>query len=122
MAAALRPIYTAANVEAATAALDTFERGAWGARLPTAVAVWRRAWTHVFPFSAFPPEVRRVIYTTHALQSVHAQLRKIIKMRGHSPRRGGHQAAVAGPRAYHGALDAGTAAPESRDESGRDPL
>jgi putative transposase len=49
------------------------------------VAAWRRAWTHVIPFFAFPPEVRRVIYTTTALESVHARLRTIIKTRGHFP-------------------------------------
>jgi putative transposase len=85
LAAALRPIYTAPSADAAGAALDTFERSAWGARFPTVVASWRRAWTHVIPFFAFPPEVRRVIYTTNALESVHAQLRKIIKTRGHFP-------------------------------------
>ena len=51
-------------------ALDTFERGPWGLQFPTVVASWRRAWTHVIPFFAFPPEVRRVIYTTNALESV----------------------------------------------------
>jgi putative transposase len=85
MAAALRPIYTAVNAEAASAALDAFERGAWGRKFPTVVASWRRAWTHVIPFFAFPPEIRRLIYTTNALESVHAQLRKIIKTRGHFP-------------------------------------
>ena len=59
--------------------------GPWGTKFPTVVASWRRAWTHVIPFFAFPPEVRRVIYTTNALESVHAQLRKIIKTRGHFP-------------------------------------
>ncbi len=85
LAAALRPIYTAPSADAALAALDAFERGPWGVRFPTVVAAWRRAWTHVIPFFAFPPEVRRVIYTTNALESVHAQLRKIIKTRGHFP-------------------------------------
>jgi len=85
LAAALRPIYTAPSADAAGAALDRFEQSAWGARFPTVVASWRRAWTHVIPFFAFPPEVRRVIYTTNALESVHAQLRKIIKTRGHFP-------------------------------------
>ena len=85
LAAALQPIYTAASAEAAGAALDAFERGPWGTRFPTVVASWRRAWTHVIPFFAFPPEVRRVIYTTNALESVHAKLRKIIKTRGHFP-------------------------------------
>lgn len=85
MAKALRAIYTAPNADAARAALDDFERGPWGTQFPTAVAAWRRAWTHVIPFFAFPPEVRRVVYTTNALESVHAQLRKIIKTRGHFP-------------------------------------
>jgi putative transposase len=85
MATALRPIYTAPTAEAASAALDGFERGAWGTKFPTVVAAWRRAWTQIIPFFAFPPEVRRLLYTTNALESVHAQLRKIIKTRGHFP-------------------------------------
>jgi putative transposase len=85
MATALRPIYAAASAEAAAAALDAFERGPWGTRFPTVVAAWRRAWTQIIPFFAFPPEIRRLIYTTNALESVHAQLRKIIKTRGHFP-------------------------------------
>jgi transposase-like protein len=48
-------------------------------------AAWRRAWTQVIPFFTFPPEVRRIIYTTNAIESVHARLRKIIKTRGHFP-------------------------------------
>ena len=85
LAAALRPIYTAPSADAAGAALDAFAAGPWGARFPTVVASWRRAWTHVIPFFAFPPAVRRAIYTTNALESVHARLRKIIKTRGHFP-------------------------------------
>ena len=85
LAAALRAIYTAPSADLATDALDAFERGEWGQRFPTVVAAWRRAWTRVIPFFAFPPEIRRVIYTTNALESVHAQLRKIIKTRGHFP-------------------------------------
>jgi len=85
MAAALRVIYAAPTAEAAADALDAFERGPWGTKFPTVAASWRRAWTHVIPFFAFPPEVRRVIYTTNALESVHGQLRKIIKTRGHFP-------------------------------------
>src|SRR4051794_9792558 len=81
MATALRTIYTAPTAEAAHAALDAFERGPWGRKFPTVVASWRRAWTHVIPFFAFAPEVRTVLYTTNALESVHAQLRKIIKTR-----------------------------------------
>jgi putative transposase len=85
LAAALRAIYTAATAEAAAADLETFTAGPWGQRFPTIPKMWRAAWTHVIPFFAFPPEVRRVIYTTNALESVHARIRKIIKTRGHFP-------------------------------------
>lgn len=85
LAAALRPVYMAVSADAAAAALDTFEHSPWGTRFPTVVASWRRAWPHVIPFFAFPPAIRRVIYTTNALESVHARLRKIIKTRGHFP-------------------------------------
>src|SRR5262245_50136010 len=85
LARELRAIYTAPTAEGAGQALDAFERSAWGARFPPIVAAWRRAWTQVIPFFAFPPDIRRVIYTTNALESVHARLRKIIKTRGHFP-------------------------------------
>jgi putative transposase len=85
LAVALRPIYTAPTAATASEALDTFERSALGRELPMVVAAWRRAWPQVIPFFAFPPDVRRVIYTTNALENVHRQLRKIIKTRGHFP-------------------------------------
>ena len=85
LAAALRPVYTATSAEAAEQALNDFERGAWGQRYPTVTPAWRRAWDRVIPFFAFPPEVRRVVYTTNAIESVHSRLRKIIKTRGHFP-------------------------------------
>jgi transposase-like protein len=85
LAQALRPIYTAPSAEAAAAALEEFERGPWGRKFPTVVGAWRRAWDRVIPFFAFPPEVRRVVYTTNAIESIHARLRKIIKTRGHFP-------------------------------------
>ncbi|MGH6683636.1 MAG: IS256 family transposase [Pseudolabrys sp.] len=85
LAAALRPIYAAVNAEAALAALDAFDDGAWGLKFPTVVSALRRAWDRVIPFFAFPPEIRRVIYTTNAIESVNARLRKIIKTRGHFP-------------------------------------
>lgn len=85
LAKAIRPIYTAASAEAAEAELDAFEQGPWGQKFPTVPAAWRRAWTHVIPFFAFPPEIRRVIYTTNAIESINSQLRKIIKSRGHFP-------------------------------------
>jgi len=85
LAAAIKPIYTAVSAEAAQAELDTFEAGPWGQKFPTVVGAWRRAWDKVIPFFAFPPEVRRVIYTTNAIESVNARLRKIIKTRDHFP-------------------------------------
>lgn len=85
LAHALRPIYTAVSAEAAMEALEEFERGSRGQRYPTIAALWRRAWDRVIPFFAFAPAVRRVIYTTNAIESVHARLRKIIKTRGHFP-------------------------------------
>ena len=85
LAAALRPVYTAPSAEAAAEALDAFERSPWGQKYPTVVAAWRRAWDRVIPFFAFPPAVRRVVYTTNAIESIHARLRKIIKTRGHFP-------------------------------------
>jgi len=85
LAAAIKPIYTATSAEAAQAELDAFERGPWGQKFPTVAAAWRRAWDRVIPFFAFPPAVRRVVYTTNAIESINAQLRKIIKTRGHFP-------------------------------------
>jgi len=82
---AIRPIYTAPGADAAMAELEAFEAGPWGTKFPTVVASWRRAWTHVIPFFAFPPDVRRIIYTTNAIESVNARLRKILKTRGHFP-------------------------------------
>ena len=59
LAAAVRPIYTAPSAEAAQAELDAFEAGPWGKRFPTVVVAWRRAWSHVIPFFAFPVHIRR---------------------------------------------------------------
>lgn len=85
LAKAIRPIYTAPSAEAAEQALNDLESGAWGQKFPTVVAAWRRAWANVIPFFAFPPAVRKVIYTTNAIESVNARIRKIIKTRGHFP-------------------------------------
>jgi len=85
LAAALKGIYTATSADAAAGALDTFAAGPWGQRFPTIVSMWRAAWTHIIPFFAYPPEVRRVIYTTNHLESVNARIRKVIKTRGHFP-------------------------------------
>lgn len=85
LAAAIRPIYTAVSAEAALAALDAFADGPWGQKFPTVCAAWRNAWDRVIPFFAFAPEIRKVIYTTNAIENVNSQLRKIIKTRGHFP-------------------------------------
>jgi transposase-like protein len=85
LAGALKSIYTAPSEEAARAALDSFETSPLGGRFPTVPAAWRRAWVHVVPYFAFPPAIRRVLYTTNALENVHRQLRKIIKTRGLFP-------------------------------------
>jgi len=85
LAAALKTIYTAPTVEAADAALVAFEATPLGQRFPTVSAAWRRAWTQVVPFFAFPPGLRRLLDTTNALENVNRQLRKIIKTRGHFP-------------------------------------
>lgn len=83
--AALRPIYTAASEEAAREALGAFEASQMGRKYPHAVATWKAAWERFTPFLAFPPELRRVIYTTNSIESLNFQLRKIIKNRGHFP-------------------------------------
>lgn len=85
VAAALKPIYTAANADAAEQALDGFAAGDWGRKYPHAVATWRAAWERFTPFLAFPPELRRVIYTTNSIESLNYQLRKVTKNRGHFP-------------------------------------
>jgi len=85
VAAALRPIYTAPTAEAAREALVAFAVGPWGQKYRPIAQSWQRAWEHVIPFFAFPPAVRKVIYTTNAIESLHMQLRKIIKTRGHFP-------------------------------------
>jgi putative transposase len=85
VAAALKPIYAAVSAEAAAAALAQFEAGPWGHKYPSIPQSWRRAWQHVIPFFAFPPEVRRLLYTTNAIESLHMRLRKIIKTRSHFP-------------------------------------
>ena len=85
VAAALRPIYTAATAEAAAEALEEFAQSPWGVKHPPIVQSWKRAWQNVIPFFAFSPEIRKAIYTTNAIESLHMQLRKIIKSRGHFP-------------------------------------
>ena len=80
----LRPIYTATDADAAMLALEAFDQK-WGEKLGVITQAWRSAWEHVTPFMAFPPEVRRVIYTTNAIEALNRQLRKAIKTKGHFP-------------------------------------
>ncbi len=82
--AALKPIYQAPTADAALIALDTFEAGPWGKKYPAIVPLWRRQWDQVIPFFAFPPEVRRIIYTTNAIESLNSTL-TAIRSRGHFP-------------------------------------
>ena len=85
LAAAIKPIYAAPSAEGALAELDAFAQSPWGEKFLTVAAAWRRAWDRIIPFFTFPPPIRRVIYTTNAIESVNARLRKIIKTRGHFP-------------------------------------
>ena len=80
----LKPIYTASDADAAQAELETFDEK-WGQRFPVITQAWLNAWEYVTPFLAFPPEVRRVIYTTNAIEALNRQLRKAIKTKGHFP-------------------------------------
>jgi transposase-like protein len=85
VAAALRPIYRAPSLSAAEQALADFHAGPWAERYPNIVPIWQRAWTYVVPLFQFPLPIRRLLSTTNAVESVHMQLRKIIKTRGHFP-------------------------------------
>jgi len=85
VAAALRGVYTAVNDTAAEEALTAFADSPLGRRYPATVAAWRKAWPRFIPFLAFPPEVRRVVYTTNTIESLNYQLRKTIKTRGQFP-------------------------------------
>src|SRR5580658_878658 len=80
----LKAIYRAENAEAARDRLADFE-AKWGARYPAIGQAWRRAWEHVIPLFAFPPAIRKMIYTTNAVESLNRSLRKIIKTRGSFP-------------------------------------
>ena len=80
----LKPIYTAVDADAAQAALEAFDER-WGHRFPVITQAWLNAWEYVIPFLAFPDEVRRVIYTTNAIEALNRQLRKAIKTKGHFP-------------------------------------
>ena len=82
--AALRPVYAALNEQAASEALDGFDRD-WGARFPSIPKLWRSRWNEVVPFLAYPSEVRRMLYTTNVIESLNSQLRKVLKPKGAFP-------------------------------------
>ena len=84
VAADLRTIYTAATVDEAAIALDAFDKQ-WNDQYPQIAKSWRANWVRVIPFFAYAPEIRKVIYTTNAIESVNFSLRKLIKMRGAFP-------------------------------------
>jgi putative transposase len=82
---ALRAIYRAKDAEAGMKALEEFEAGVWGQRYPTIAQSWRRNWQHVAPFFAYPESVRRIIYTTNAIEALNSKLRRAVRTRGHFP-------------------------------------
>src|SRR4051795_7273229 len=85
VAAALKEIYRARTAELGEAALEAFDEGPWGRKYPVIAQIWRRHWPEVIPFYAFPAEVRRIIYTTNAIESLNAKLRRAVRARGHFP-------------------------------------
>jgi len=85
IATALKDIYRAIDAVAAEAALTAFEDGPWGQKYPAIGQSWRRAWNEVIPFYAFPAEVRRILYTTNAIEALNSKLRRAVRARGHFP-------------------------------------
>jgi putative transposase len=85
IAAALKEIYRAKDADAGRQALDAFDAGSWGKKYPAIALSWRRNWEHVIPFFAFPVGVRRIIYTTNAIEAMNAKLRRAVRTRGHFP-------------------------------------
>jgi len=85
IAATLKPIYKADSAELAKQRLEEFDASPWGRKYPAIAQSWRRNWEQVIPFSAFAPEVRKIVYTTNAIESLHSQVRKAVRGRGHFP-------------------------------------
>src|SRR3712207_54688 len=85
VAAALKEVYRARTAEAGPAALPAFDAGSWGPKYPVIAQSWRRHWTEVIPFYAFPADVRRIIYTTNAIEALNAKLPRAVRGRGHFP-------------------------------------
>jgi len=85
VAAALKPIYQAQSAEAARERLEEFDRSPWGRKFPAIAQSWRRNWEQVIPFFAFAPAVRKILYTTNAIESLNGNVRKAVRVRGHFP-------------------------------------
>ena len=85
VAAALKQIYKAKDADAGKTALEDFADGPWGRKYPAIAQSWRRNWSQVIPFFAFPDEVRRIVYTTNSIESLNAKLRRAVRTRGHFP-------------------------------------
>jgi putative transposase len=85
VAAALKPIYQAQSAEVAREQLEEFDRGPWGRKFPAIAQSWRRNWEQVIPFFGFAPAVRKILYTTNAIESLNGTVRKAVRVRGHFP-------------------------------------
>jgi putative transposase len=85
VAAALKQVYDALDDTEAEKALTAFEQGPWGQKYEAIGKAWRRAWQEVIPFFAFPREVRRILYTTNAIEAMNSKLRRAVRARGHFP-------------------------------------
>jgi putative transposase len=85
VAQALKTVYRAADANAGQGAMDAFADGPWGAKYPAIAQSWRRNWNLVIPFFAFPEAVRRIIYTTNAIEALNSKLRRAVRTRGHFP-------------------------------------
>jgi putative transposase len=84
MAKALRPVYTAPTEAAAKERFTEFA-DAWGAKYPAVIRLWDNAWAEFVPFLAFDTEIRKVVCSTNAIESVNARIRRAVRARGHFP-------------------------------------
>ena len=85
VAAELKTVYRAKDADAGMAALEAFDAGIWGQKYPAIAMSWRRNWQAVIPFFAFADDVRRIIYTTNAIEALNSKLRRAVRTRGHFP-------------------------------------
>jgi len=85
LATSLKDIYRATDADAAEKELTAFEAGPWGRRYPAIAQGWRRNWAEIIPFFGFPQEVRRIVYTTNAIEALNSKFRRAVRVRGHFP-------------------------------------